>query len=152
MNAVKSTKTMCSVSRSSHFPVRVICDAMHEWMDSTIPHDDDNNNNNNNKNIASFGLGISQKREEPPINQNRKKVKRRRFFVHPIIRNRTTHTIIPGSIVYRKPNPSQFLLLFPEKGRERIIMIHCPDPFRPTHLETTDSSSTLSARSFNGAA
>lgn len=71
-------------------------------------------------NIVSFGLGISQKREEPPINQNRKKVKRRSFFVHPIIQNRTTHThaIIPGSIVYRKPNPSQFLLLFPERGRE----------------------------------
>lgn len=42
-------------------------------------------------NIASFGLGISQKREEPPINQNRKKLKRRSFFVHPIIQNRTTH-------------------------------------------------------------
>lgn len=85
VNAV--LKAICPASHSSHFPVRVIRDAMHEWMDSimtmmmiiTI-------------NIANISFGISQKTEGPPISQNRIKVKRRRLLVHPIIQSRTTHT------------------------------------------------------------
>lgn len=47
---------MCSVSRSSHFPVRVIRNAMHEWMDSIILHDDNNNNNNKHRQLRPWDI------------------------------------------------------------------------------------------------